>query len=79
MNEGIHEGMGINPARLMPNADFLSFVSCRWLVIAVESPQNHDDEGINVLYADGTTNWLEGDAAGRVLEEHGFVRQSGSR
>jgi hypothetical protein len=40
--------------------------------VAVEPPQNQDDGGIHILTAEGTVEWIEAQAAGRLLESIGF-------
>ena len=44
-------------------------------VVVVELPQNHDDQGINALHADGTVEWIDGEAAGRLLESVGLEKE----
>jgi hypothetical protein len=48
-------------------------------VMAVEPPQNHDEEGIYVVLADGTVEWIEAQAADRVLKSVGFERDYPTR
>jgi prepilin-type processing-associated H-X9-DG protein len=43
-------------------------------VVVVEPLENHDGSGMNALYADGRTEWLDRPAAERVLEGLGFER-----
>ena len=43
-------------------------------VLAVERPGHHDAGGLNVLFGDGSVEWVQGEAADALLLELGFER-----
>ena len=45
-------------------------------VLVVEMPENHAGDGVNVLYADGSVEWLDQEKAEPLLLSVGFERVS---